>query len=178
MAEWIVLLPIFLVGVSINGILDWCAIVNQNFVDCMYNMLAEFEQQLEDYVAKYPHVKLCDPPRATMLLRNRQSMLDVIAPGGFDVFAPKDGSGLGGGDAVLGHARCSVPRHTVLKEGCSFDEALGEIRKCKLKYPIVAKSLWADGRPGSHDIAVIWSGMVVSLDGVCIFMKVDMTLKY
>lgn len=118
---------------------------------------AEFEQQLEEYVAKYPNVKLCDPPKATMLLRNRQSMLDVIAPGGFDVFAPK---GRLGGDAMLGHARCSVPRHTVLKEGCSYEEALGEIRNCKLKYPIVAKSLWADGRPGSHDIAVVWSGMV------------------
>eukprot|EP00890_Picochlorum_soloecismus_P001327 jgi/Picsp_1/2195/NSC_05659-R1_protein len=117
----------------------------------------EFEHELEDYVAKHPHVKLCDPPRATMLLRNRQSMLDVISPGGFDVFAPKSGLGPEGGDVVLGHARCSVPRHTVLKEGCSFDEALEEIKKCKLKYPIVAKSLWADGRPGSHDIAVIWS---------------------
>ena len=141
---------------------------------CLQNLNNNWKTMLQN-----THTSSCAIHREqTMLLRNRQSMLDVIAPGGFDVFAPKDGSGLGGGDAVLGHARCSVPRHTVLKEGCSFDEALGEIRKCKLKYPIVAKSLWADGRPGSHDIAVIWSGMVVSLDGVCIFMKVDMTLKY
>ena len=26
-----------------------------------------------------------------------------------------------------------------------------------LSYPIIAKSLWADGRPGSHAIAVVWS---------------------
>lgn len=52
---------------------------------------------------------------------------------------------------------CSVPSHSVLAESATFDDALLMMKEHNLRYPIIAKSLWADGRPGSHDIAVVWT---------------------
>ena len=55
-------------------------------------------------------------------------------------------------------AICGVPPHVTLNEGTSFQSALHQIQECCLVFPLLAKSLWADGRPGSHDIAVVHTG--------------------
>jgi inositol-1,3,4-trisphosphate 5/6-kinase/inositol-tetrakisphosphate 1-kinase len=99
----------------------------------------EFERELEDYQARHPDVHLCDPPSATLQLRNRKSMLSVMPKEGFDIHGYK----------------CTVPKHVVLEEGIDFKAAQERVRG--LRYPFLAKSLWADGRAGSHDIAVVWS---------------------
>lgn len=112
----------------------------------------DFERQLEAYVKQHPKVRLCDPPKKTMLLRNRNSMLNVIPDRGHMILSPPE-RGTGEPAKVL----CEVPVHVVLEEDRSFTDAVGLIESHGLKYPVIAKSLWADGRPGSHDIAVIWS---------------------
>lgn len=114
--------------------------------------VAEFEEELEDYVSRHPRVKLCDPPQKTFRLRNRSQMLDIVPESGFVVPSPE-------GQGALAAVTCSVPSHTVLEKAITFDQAI-ELRKAtKLEYPIIAKSLWADGRPGSHAMAVVWSGV-------------------
>ncbi|KAI8102202.1 hypothetical protein M9435_005808 [Picochlorum sp. BPE23] len=112
----------------------------------------DFERQLEAYVKQHPKVRLCDPPKKTMLLRNRNSMLNVIPNRGHVILSPPE-RGTGEPAKVL----CEVPVHVVLDEDRSFTDAVGLIESHGLTYPVIAKSLWADGRPGSHDIAVIWS---------------------
>ncbi len=53
--------------------------------------------------------------------------------------------------------KCTVPIHVVLEEGIPFIKAQARVNEAGLKFPFLAKSLWADGRAGSHDIAVVWS---------------------
>lgn len=112
----------------------------------------DFERQLEAYVKEHPKVRLCDPPQKTMILRNRNSMLNVIPDRGHAILSP---SGRGRGEP--GNVLCQVPVHVVLEEDSSFSDAVGLVESHGLKYPVIAKSLWADGRPGSHDIGVVWS---------------------
>jgi hypothetical protein len=45
----------------------------------------EFERELEEYKKRHPEVHLCDPPSATLLLRNRQSMLRVLPEEGVEL---------------------------------------------------------------------------------------------
>lgn len=111
----------------------------------------EFERELEEYAANHPETHVCDPPKATMLLRNRNDMLNAIPKCGFEIDAPEDV------DADVSQVRCDVPAHLVLGCNVGFDEAVDMVKENGLRYPIIAKSLWADGRPGSHAIAVVWS---------------------
>ena len=144
----------------------------------------EFERELEDYKRRHPEVHLCDPPAATMvridgaspvvltvhfpasiipslalharslaiqLLRNRKSVLDVVPRNGFAF----DSEGY----------HCTVPNHVVLEEGITFIEAQARVDEAGLEFPFLAKSLWADGRAGSHDIAVVWS--IEGLERLC-----------
>ena len=87
----------------------------------------------------------------SQLLRNRKSMLDVVPRDGFAF--PSEGY------------QCAVPNHVVLEEGISFTKAQVRIDDAGLTFPFLAKSLWADGRAGSHDIAVVWS--VEGLERLC-----------
>lgn len=111
----------------------------------------EFEQELEEYAANHPETHVCDPPKATMLLRNRNDMLNVIPKEGFEIDAPGDVK------THVSRVRCDVPTHLVLGCDVGFDEAVNKVNNSGLTYPMIAKSLWADGRPGSHAIAVVWS---------------------
>ncbi len=78
-------------------------------------------------------------------------MLDVVPRDGFTF--PSEGY------------QCAVPNHVVLEEGISFTKAQARIDDAGLTFPFLAKSLWADGRAGSHDIAVVWS--VEGLERLC-----------
>ena len=111
----------------------------------------EFERELEEYAANHPETRVCDPPKATMLLRNRNDMLNVIPKEGFEIDAPVDV------DTDVSRVLCDVPTHLVLDRDVGFEHAMDLVKESGLSYPIIAKSLWADGRPGSHAIAVVWS---------------------
>jgi len=116
----------------------------------------EFEEELEAYVERHPEVRLCDPPAATHKLRNRKSMLDVVPREGFR-FDESSRSPLPSVSPSSCSYTCTVPNHVVLEEGVGYEEAQKRVASSGLTYPFLAKSLWADGRAGSHDIAVVWS---------------------
>ena len=54
-----------------------------------------------------------------------------------------------------GVVTCTVPRYTVLEEGASFEEALSQIGVSGLALPVLVTPVWADGRAGSHALAVV-----------------------
>lgn len=121
----------------------------------------EFERELEAYKERHPEVHLCDPPASTLLLRNRKSMLDVV---------PREGFAFDSEDFT-----CTVPNHVVLDEGISFVDAQARVKEAGLTFPLLAKSLWADGRAGSHDIAVVWS--IEGLQRLCDLEKLPVLLE-
>ncbi len=51
--------------------------------------------------------------------------------------------------------RVSVPTNTTLQEGTSLAVAQQQVAEAGLQYPMLAKPVWADGREGSHALAVI-----------------------
>ena len=64
--------------------------------------------------------------------------------------------------------RCRVPTNTTLPAGATCAEAEAAMAAAGLRYPVVAKPLWADGREGSHALAgereslgVCWMGVRV-----------------
>ena len=66
--------------------------------------------------------------------------------------------------------RFSVPPHATIQPGISFEAAQEKLREGGIvNFPLVAKSLWADGRPGSHALAVIHTGMCFRVIGVLEF---------
>lgn len=145
----------------------------------------EFEEELEAYKERHPEVHLCDPPSATHLLRNRKSMLDVMPREGliFDMRDTKNMENMEDmedmettetmetteKDKETYSFKCTVPNHVVVEEGVTFEEAKRRVAAAGLTYPFLAKSLWADGRAGSHDIAVCWS--VEGLRELCSSLK-------
>lgn len=58
----------------------------------------------------------------------------------------------------LDRAVCEVPDHITIDEGTSYPAALQQFKESGLHFPVVAKGLWADGRPGSHNMAVVYTG--------------------
>lgn len=113
----------------------------------------EFEEQLHLYANHHHTTRICDPPRCTHRLRNRFDMLEVASDGGFSLSSPNN----------VPHWPLSIkvcaPSHTRLDAGESLLDAKRKIAHMKLKYPILVKSLMADGRPGSHAMAVIHSDL-------------------
>ncbi len=49
--------------------------------------------------------------------------------------------------------RCNVPTNTTLAEGTGLEAALAQMAAAGLRFPVLAKPLWADGREGSHALA-------------------------
>ncbi len=48
-----------------------------------------------------------------------------------------------------------MPTNTTLREGTSLAEAVSQLQQAGLQYPLLAKPVWADGRDGSHALAVL-----------------------
>ena len=109
---------------------------------------------MEAYRVNHPDVRIHDLPTATYPLRNRGTMLYPVNKDGWVLENPENKSDL---LAVC----CHVPKHCTLKEGCNLQGARQQMDQHGLEYPVLAKSIWADGRPGSHALAV-----VVSDDGL------------
>lgn len=58
--------------------------------------------------------------------------------------------------------RCSIPPHTTIYAGATLEAARAQLDECGMRFPILAKSLWADGRPSSHAMGVVHSGEIIS----------------
>lgn len=48
---------------------------------------------------------------------------------------------------------CRAPPYVVLDEGCGLGSAESALRAAGIRYPLVVKPVWADGRPGTHVLA-------------------------
>ena len=63
-----------------------------------------------------------------------------------------------GGAAAAGQRRpyrVSAPPQALLAEGTSYAATTAQLAAAGLAPPLVAKPLWADGRPGSHALAIL-----------------------
>jgi hypothetical protein len=53
---------------------------------------------------------------------------------------------------------CRPPAHLTLEADINLEQALHRLAAHGLSFPLLAKSLWADGRPESHAMAVVHNG--------------------
>ncbi|KAL9268578.1 Inositol-tetrakisphosphate 1-kinase 3-like protein [Drosera capensis] len=93
---------------------------------------------LEDYRQTHPDVTVLDPPDAIQHVRNRQSMLQEVA------------------DLNLSNSygKVGVPRQLVIQsDASSIPDA---VVKAGLAFPLVAKPLYADGSPKSHELSLAY----------------------
>jgi inositol-1,3,4-trisphosphate 5/6-kinase/inositol-tetrakisphosphate 1-kinase len=108
--------------------------------------LTEWEEELEAYAASHPEVCIHDMPQDTYSLRNRGTMLVPLqAPG--KLFSPPTQNDL--------PIRCCAPTHTTIEANTPFLAAKTQLIEAGITYPMLAKSLYADGSPSSHALAVI-----------------------
>eukprot|EP00887_Chlorella_sp_A99_P003416 scaffold7.g3416.t1 len=137
----------------------------------------DWERRLEQYAAAHPEVQVYDMPQATYPIRHRGTMLTMVehegwvfeAPGGpspADDCAPPQPPGDCAPTPAL-RCRCSVPLNITLEEGDTFASVLSRVREKGMEMPLVAKSVWADGREGSHALAVVHSaeGLLQLVEG-------------
>ena len=112
----------------------------------------EWEQELEDYVARHPTVRVHDMPRDTYVLRNRGSMLAPWSD--LDAMRLFPGRRESTSPCTL-PIRCAVPLHTTIAVDTPFETAKIQLECIGMTFPVLAKNIFADGRPGSHDLAVV-----------------------
>lgn len=66
---------------------------------------------------------------------------------------PQEPAELVGPGRAPQRCRCNVPTNTTLAEGTGLEAALAQMAAAGLRFPVLAKPLWADGREGSHALA-------------------------
>ncbi|CAO2817734.1 unnamed protein product [Amaranthus hypochondriacus] len=98
----------------------------------------DWQQVLEDYRQTHPEVTVLDPPAAIQHLRNRQSMLQVVA------------------DLNLSdtYGNVDVPQQLVIKKDSSSIPL--KVSKASLNLPLVVKPLIADGSAKSHELSLAY----------------------
>ncbi|KDD77151.1 hypothetical protein H632_c8p4 [Helicosporidium sp. ATCC 50920] len=127
----------------------------------------DWVDRLEHYMAGHPEVAVPDPPRATQTLRHRGRMLSVIPAEGW-VVRESEGESSEGCHATFAASlpssdpapvsyRCTVPSFTTLERGESASALAAQLKERGLAYPLMIKPMWADGRPGSHSVAIVSS---------------------
>ncbi|GFP88660.1 inositol-tetrakisphosphate 1-kinase 2 [Phtheirospermum japonicum] len=104
----------------------------------------EWSQVIEEYQKVHPEVTVLDPPEAIEHLRNRQSMLEVVA----DLKLPNcDG-------------KVCVPRQLVIS---NFHSSVpDEVAKAGLSVPLVVKPLVVDGSAKSHELFLAYDQFSLS----------------
>lgn len=96
----------------------------------------EWAKQMEEYLKLHPTCILIDPPKHIVPLRNRVSMLQCV-----------DQSLLSALKSSAPSMTLQVPRQICVVQGEDMQEALD---KSRMKFPLVAKPLVADGSAESH----------------------------
>ncbi|KAL4446825.1 hypothetical protein ABPG77_008069 [Micractinium sp. CCAP 211/92] len=112
----------------------------------------DWEQMLMEYATAHPEVQIFDMPEATYPLRNRGTMVSFLDGDGWVFEEPAE---LVEPGRAPQRCRCNVPTNTTLAEGTGLEAALAQMAAAGLRFPVLAKPLWADGREGSHALAVV-----------------------
>jgi inositol-1,3,4-trisphosphate 5/6-kinase / inositol-tetrakisphosphate 1-kinase len=102
-------------------------------------------------------------PQNTYVLRNRGTMLVPLQAQG-QLFTPPPPSSTPSTDLNSSKnninslpIRCCAPAHTTIEANTPFIAAKSQLTQAGLTYPILAKTLFADGSPSSHALAVVHS---------------------
>ncbi|KAK4438009.1 Inositol-tetrakisphosphate 1-kinase [Sesamum alatum] len=104
----------------------------------------EWSQVIVDYKRVHPEVIVLDPPDAIQHLRNRQSMLEVVA----DLELPDH------------YGKVRIPRQLVIpKDPTSIPD---EVAKAGLRVPLVVKPLVVDGSAKSHELFLAYDQFSLS----------------
>ncbi|XP_011088035.1 inositol-tetrakisphosphate 1-kinase 3 isoform X1 [Sesamum indicum] len=104
----------------------------------------DWSQVIVDYKRVHPEVIVLDPPDAIQHLRNRQSMLEVVA----DLELPDH------------YGKVCIPRQLVIpKDPTSIPD---EVAKAGLRVPLVVKPLVVDGSAKSHELFLAYDHFSLS----------------
>ncbi|KAL7156983.1 hypothetical protein ABFS83_02G046700 [Erythranthe nasuta] len=104
----------------------------------------EWSEVIEDYQRTHSEVTVLDPPNAIQQLRNRQSMLEVVA----DLKFPDN------------YGKVCIPKQLVIsKDPTSVPD---EVTKAGLRVPLVVKPLVVDGSAKSHELFLAYDQFSLS----------------
>ncbi|KAL1534484.1 Inositol-tetrakisphosphate 1-kinase 3 [Salvia divinorum] len=104
----------------------------------------DWSQVIEDYQRLHPDVTVVDPPEAIQHLRNRQSMLEVVA----DLKLPES------------YGKVCTPRQLVISKNPT--SVPDEVIKAGLTVPLVVKPLVVDGSVKSHTLFLAYDHISLS----------------
>ncbi|KAI3445864.1 hypothetical protein Pfo_002529 [Paulownia fortunei] len=104
----------------------------------------DWSQVIEDYQRVHPDVTVLDPPDAIQHVRNRQSMLEVVA----DLKLPDC------------YGKVCIPRQLVVSK--SPTSIPDEVTKAGLRVPLVVKPLVVDGSAKSHELFLAYDQFSLS----------------
>lgn len=150
------LTPSMLQTAASNGI-DLCLIdytrplSEQGNFDAIVHKLRpskEWEANLLEYIKQHPRVKVIDKVDGIRTLQNRSTMLTALHGNGI-VVQQNDGA------SHFGTVRIQAPAQVEIPEGMEPAEAEKILTDAGFRPPLVVKSLWTDGREGSHTLALL-----------------------
>ncbi|KAK1430690.1 hypothetical protein QVD17_13624 [Tagetes erecta] len=122
---------------------------DQGPFDCVLHKLYgdEWKKQLSEYLIRNPNAIVIDVPDSIQRLHNRITMLDVVSE-------IENESGTETETASFG-----IPKQVVVYEPEKMKDvkAWSEELELKLKFPVIAKPLVADGSAKSHKMLLIFS---------------------
>ncbi|KAK7281906.1 hypothetical protein RIF29_10271 [Crotalaria pallida] len=112
-------------------------LIQQGHFHCIIHKLHPLDWnslRLNEYLAKHPHTVIVDRPDLVQQLHNRVSMLEPMT-----------------------HTRISLENDTVgvPKQILVDNEAIDEEVDIALKFPVIAKPLFADGTTSSHELCLV-----------------------
>lgn len=116
-------------------------LIEQGPFDCVLHKFYgdDWRRQLADYKAKNPNVVIVDAPEAIERLHNRISMLQVVS----ELKIVRNGGETFG-----------IPKQIVIYDA----ETLRDTRSWeRLKFPVIAKPLVADGSAKSHKMSLVYN---------------------
>lgn len=108
----------------------------------------EWEANLLEYVKQHPNVKVIDKVDGIRTLQNRSTMLTALHGNGI-VLQPTEDTSSGG------LVRVQAPVQVEIPEGMEIAEAEKVLASKGFRPPLIVKSMWTDGREGSHNLAVL-----------------------
>ncbi|CAN6486535.1 unnamed protein product [Victoria cruziana] len=112
-------------------------LAEQGPFDCVIHKLygEEWQNQLREFVEKFPRATVIDPPEAIERLHNRISMLQAVS----ELQIPQENDTFG------------IPKQIVIYDAETLETLTG------LEFPVIAKPLVADGSAKSHKMSLVYN---------------------
>ncbi|KAL3153842.1 hypothetical protein ABBQ32_013417 [Trebouxia sp. C0010 RCD-2024] len=111
-----------------------------------------WRQRLVEYAAQHPQTKLIDSFDSVQSLMTRETMLQHLTEP-LSLHPPEDSRH--SNTAELDTMSCAAPVQKALLAGCTEEEASQIIDDADIRFPLLAKPYYTDGRQGSHGLALI-----------------------